>query len=65
MRTIDKITIGKGRRGPICEAIQNEFFGIVSGERPDIHGWLTFVYNDELNGEAVAVQTSATEGKGF
>jgi branched-chain amino acid aminotransferase len=65
VRTIDKITIGKGRRGPVCESIQNEFFGIVSGERPDIHGWLTYVYNDELNGETVGVQTTATEGKGF
>jgi len=62
VRSIDKIKIGNGRRGPITEAIQNEFFGIVTGERPDIHGWLTYVYNDELNGEPVPAQSSASEG---
>lgn len=58
VRSIDKITIGTGRRGPITEAIQNEFFGIVTGERPDIHGWLTYVY-DEVGNEPVSVESGA------
>ena len=41
VRSVDRINIGKGRRGPITEKIQNEFFGLVEGKRPDTHGWLT------------------------
>jgi branched-chain amino acid aminotransferase len=47
IRTIDKITIGKGRRGPIAEALQTAFFDMVNGETPDRHGWLTYVYPGE------------------
>ena len=43
VRSIDRITIGAGRRGPITEKLQNEFFGIVNGTKPDRHGWLTQV----------------------
>ena len=43
IRSIDRITIGKGRRGPVAEALQKEFFGIVNGTRADRHGWLTAV----------------------
>jgi branched-chain amino acid aminotransferase len=41
IRSVDKITIGAGRRGPITEKLQNEFFAITSGEKPDRYGWLT------------------------
>jgi branched-chain amino acid aminotransferase len=41
IRSIDKITIGKGKRGPVAEALQHEFFGIIGGTRPDEYGWLT------------------------
>jgi branched-chain amino acid aminotransferase len=44
IRSIDKITIGKGKRGPIAEALQHEFFGIIGGTRPDEFGWLSPVY---------------------
>ena len=37
VRSIDRITIGAGRRGPITEKIQSEFFGIVEGKKPDVH----------------------------
>ncbi|MFB3829486.1 MAG: branched-chain amino acid transaminase [Bryobacteraceae bacterium] len=43
IRSIDKITIGEGRRGPVAEALQKEFFAIVNGTKPDRHGWLSFV----------------------
>jgi branched-chain amino acid aminotransferase len=43
VRSIDGIPIGAGRRGPLTESLQNEFFGITSGELPDRHGWLTLV----------------------
>lgn len=43
IRSIDRIVIGKGRRGPVTERLQKEFFAIVSGAKPDRHGWLTTV----------------------
>jgi branched-chain amino acid aminotransferase len=43
IRSIDKITIGSGRRGPITERLQRAFFGVINGEAPDRYGWLTYV----------------------
>jgi branched-chain amino acid aminotransferase len=43
IRSVDRIKVGRGRRGPITEAIQQRFFQIVKGEAPDTHGWLQFV----------------------
>ncbi len=40
IKSVDKIKVGRGRRGPITEAIQQRFFQIVKGEAPDTHGWL-------------------------
>ncbi|MSS70383.1 MAG: branched-chain amino acid transaminase [Candidatus Latescibacteria bacterium] len=40
---IDHIPVGEGACGPITKQIQEAFFGIVSGEHEDRHGWLTFV----------------------
>src|SRR5690349_2995752 len=47
IRSIDRITIGPGRRGPITEALQRRFFQVINGELPDSHGWLTYVYPEE------------------
>jgi branched-chain amino acid aminotransferase len=44
VRSIDRIAIGSGRRGPITAALQRAFFAVISGEAPDTRGWLTFVY---------------------
>jgi len=44
IRSIDRIVIGKGKRGPVAEALQHEFFGVINGTRPDEHGWLSPVY---------------------
>ena len=43
IRSVDRIKVGRGRRGPVTEAIQQRFFQIVKGEAPDTHGWLQFV----------------------
>lgn len=40
IRSVDRITVGRGRRGPVTEAIQRRFFQLVKGEAPDPHGWL-------------------------
>jgi branched-chain amino acid aminotransferase len=44
IRSIDRIKIGQGHRGPIAERLQKEFFGIVNGTSADVHGWLTPVH---------------------
>ncbi len=44
IRSVDKITIGSGRRGPIAEKLQKEFFGVISGVKEDRYGWLTPVH---------------------
>lgn len=59
IRSVDKIVIGTGSRGPITQALQQAFFGIVTGERPDTHGWLTYVYPGD-QAAAVASQGPAT-----
>lgn len=43
VRSIDRIQVGAGKRGPITKVIQEEFFALTSGEKPDRHGWLTHV----------------------
>ncbi|HMD33640.1 MAG TPA: branched-chain amino acid transaminase [Vicinamibacterales bacterium] len=44
IRSIDKIAVGAGRRGPVTERVQGAFFDIVTGEAADRHGWLTPVH---------------------
>jgi branched-chain amino acid aminotransferase len=44
IRSVDRVLVGKGRRGPVAEKLQKEFFGIISGAKPDRHGWLTPVH---------------------
>ena len=41
VRSIDRITIGEGHRGPVTKAIQDKYLGIASGRIPDPYGWLT------------------------
>jgi branched-chain amino acid aminotransferase len=53
IRSVDKVTVGRGRRGPVTEALQKAFFAIVNGETPDRHAWLSYVYPGEPR-EAVA-----------
>jgi branched-chain amino acid aminotransferase len=41
IRSIDRVKIGIGSRGPITKRIQDEFFALVEGKKPDRHNWLT------------------------
>jgi branched-chain amino acid aminotransferase len=43
IRSIDRIQIGKGHRGPIAEKLQKEFFAIINGSKHDRHHWLSVV----------------------
>jgi branched-chain amino acid aminotransferase len=47
VRSIDKITIANGKRGPVTERLQKAFFDVINGVTPDRHGWLTYVYTPE------------------
>ncbi|MEI8307102.1 MAG: branched-chain amino acid transaminase [Chloroflexales bacterium] len=42
IRSVDRMTVGKGRRGPITADVQALFFAIVHGEHEDAHGWLEY-----------------------
>ena len=46
VRSVDKIVVGDGRRGPVTHALQQAFFGVISGDVPDTHHWLTYVYDN-------------------
>ena len=41
IRSVDRIQIGEGNRGPITESIQSVFFGLFNGESEDKWNWLT------------------------
>ncbi|MCS6880485.1 MAG: branched-chain amino acid transaminase [Oscillochloridaceae bacterium] len=43
IRSVDRIPVGQGRRGPVTAAVQAAFFGVVQGEREDRYGWLEYV----------------------
>jgi branched-chain amino acid aminotransferase len=43
IRSVDRITIGTGKRGPITEQIQKVFFEITAGETDPPGDWLTYV----------------------
>jgi len=43
IRSVDKISVGKGVVGPVTRAVQKEFYAIIRGEKPDRFGWLTAV----------------------
>ncbi|HJN43695.1 MAG: branched chain amino acid aminotransferase [Acidobacteria bacterium] len=60
IRSVDKIAIGDGGRGPVTAAIQRRFFDVVNGNLPDTHGWLTHVYQRHTTApEAIATAKSS------
>ena len=43
IRSVDRIEVGEGRRGPVTGRLQTAFMDIVKGRADDRHGWLTVV----------------------
>src|SRR5277367_1584282 len=41
IRSVDKISVGKGVAGPITKTVMAEFFALVQGQKPDRFKWLT------------------------
>jgi len=40
IRSVDRIQVGSGTRGPVTRVVQDSFFGLFSGETRDDWGWL-------------------------
>jgi branched-chain amino acid aminotransferase len=62
IRSVDRITVGEGRRGPMTAKLQEEFFKVIRAERPAPFGanWLTFVNESADKKTAAAAVTSET-----
>jgi branched-chain amino acid aminotransferase len=58
VRSVDKITVGKGVRGEVTEALQRAFFDVIGCRVPDEYGWLTFVREVEAAKAVAAEKTS-------
>lgn len=45
IRAVDRITVGPGKRGPVTQKLQEEYFKVIRAQRPAPKGadWLTFV----------------------
>lgn len=41
IRSVDRIQVGSGHRGPITERLQSEFLAITNGDKEDRFGWLS------------------------
>jgi branched-chain amino acid aminotransferase len=44
VRTVDKIEVGSGKRGPVTKVLQADYFGLFNGTTEDKWGWLDYVY---------------------
>jgi branched-chain amino acid aminotransferase len=47
IKSVDRVQVGSGQRGPVTAALQQRFFEIVRGDGPDSHGWLQYVNSRE------------------
>lgn len=54
VRSVDRIQIGAGHRGPVTKQLQDAFFGLFSGKTRDDDGWL-----ESLEGPTVAAATGS------
>jgi len=43
IRSVDRIPVGKGSRGPVTQAVQESLFGILSGAKKDTQNWLDWI----------------------
>jgi branched-chain amino acid aminotransferase len=59
IRSVDKIVVGRGVRGPVTEALQRAFFDVIECRVPDDFGWLTFVRESGAAKAVPARQSSA------
>jgi branched-chain amino acid aminotransferase len=55
VRSVDKIPVGEGKRGPITEKLQRQFFGLFDGTTADTEGWLEPIVDQKTRTRPVAV----------
>ena len=65
IRTVDRVKVGRGRRGPVTEALQQKFFQIVKGEAPDPYGWLQPVNLPALSAVAPGAKVDGAASGGL
>jgi branched-chain amino acid aminotransferase len=64
IRSVDRIAVGSGRRGPVTEKIQKVFFEITKGERSAPGNWLTYVNEQKQTPVDPAGFTTRTDETG-
>ena len=62
IRSVDRITVGKGGRGEITARIQQRFFDITKGEHPAPGNWLTYVNQEAAGSSDNGVRVSGEAG---
>jgi branched-chain amino acid aminotransferase len=64
IRSVDRIPVGQGGRGPITEKIQKRFFEITKGERPAPGNWLTYINkSNKSSSDRTGFSTAALESE--
>src|ERR1041385_3646302 len=53
VRSVDRITVGSGKRGPITTQLQQRFLDLVRGAGEDTYGWLTYVRAERASKQSV------------
>jgi branched-chain amino acid aminotransferase len=53
VRSVDRITVGSGKRGPITTQLQQRFLDLVHGAGEDTYGWLTYVRAERASKQSV------------
>ena len=59
IRSVDKITVGAGKPGPVTKELQRLFMATVRGESEDSHGWLTYVRAERADARSLGGRASA------
>ncbi len=61
IRSVDKITVGAGKRGEVTAKLQEEFFKVIRAERaaPNDAPWLTFINKQESADDTAEKKTIA------
>jgi len=54
IRSVDRLPVGAGRRGPVTEKLQQAFFGLFEGRTKDRFGWLDHIKMPEAARAATA-----------
>jgi len=55
VRSVDKIPVGEGKRGPITEKLQKQFFGLFDGTTVDRWNWLEPIVEQKTRTRPMAV----------